>query len=60
MSVAPFSYGQGNPEANKLAREGSQASKDQDWDKSINLLKKATDIDNKYGAAFKPPVRWSE
>jgi tetratricopeptide (TPR) repeat protein len=43
-----FAHSQGNPEANKLAREGSQASKDQDWNKAINLLKKASDMDHKY------------
>jgi tetratricopeptide (TPR) repeat protein len=35
-------------EANKLAREGAEASKDQDWDKAIELLRKATDLDRKY------------
>ena len=35
-------------EANKLAREGAEASKDQEWDKAIELLRKATDLDRKY------------
>src|SRR6266576_1834053 len=35
-------------EANKLAREGAEASKNQDWDKAIELLRKATDLDHKY------------
>src|SRR5216110_2820640 len=35
-------------EANKLAREGSEASKNQEWDKAIELLRKATDLDHKY------------
>jgi tetratricopeptide (TPR) repeat protein len=35
-------------EANKLAREGAEASKDQEWDKAIDLLRKATDLDRKY------------
>jgi tetratricopeptide (TPR) repeat protein len=35
-------------EANKIAREGAEASKDQDWDKAIELLRKATDLDRKY------------
>ena len=48
ISFGQFAQGQGNPEANKLAREGTQASKDQDWDKAINLLKKASDMDHKY------------
>jgi tetratricopeptide (TPR) repeat protein len=35
-------------EANKLAREGADASKDQEWDKAIDLLRKATALDRKY------------
>ncbi len=35
-------------EANKLAREGAEASKNQEWDKAIELLRKATDLDHKY------------
>jgi tetratricopeptide (TPR) repeat protein len=37
-----------NPEANKLAREGADAAKNQDWDKAVDLLKKATAMDHKY------------
>jgi tetratricopeptide (TPR) repeat protein len=37
-----------NPEANKLAREGAEAAKNQDWDKAVDLLKKATAMDHKY------------
>jgi tetratricopeptide (TPR) repeat protein len=35
-------------EANKLAREGAEASKNQEWDKAIELLRKATALDHKY------------
>lgn len=38
-----------NPEANKLAREGAEAAKNQDWDKAVDLLKKANALDRKYG-----------
>ncbi len=38
-----------NPEANRLAREGAEAAKNQDWDKAVDLLKKATALDRKYG-----------
>ena len=38
-----------NPEANKLAREGAEAAKNQDWDKAVDSLKKATAMDKKYG-----------
>jgi tetratricopeptide (TPR) repeat protein len=35
-------------EANKLARDGAEASKNQEWDKAIDLLRKATAVDHKY------------
>jgi tetratricopeptide (TPR) repeat protein len=35
-------------EANKLAREGAEAAKDQEWDKAVELLRKATDLESKY------------
>ena len=38
-----------NPEANRLAREGAEAAKNQDWDKAVDSLKKATVMDKKYG-----------
>jgi tetratricopeptide (TPR) repeat protein len=37
-----------NPEANKLAVEGAKAAKSQDFDKAVDLLKKATGMDHKY------------
>src|SRR6201984_3320613 len=37
-----------NPEANRLAREGADAAKNQDFDKAVDLLKKATAMDHKY------------
>ena len=37
-----------NPEANRLAREGAEAAKNQDFDKAVDLLKKATTMDHKY------------
>src|SRR5678815_1048563 len=35
-------------EANKLARDGAEASKNQEWDKAVDLLRKATALDHKY------------
>jgi tetratricopeptide (TPR) repeat protein len=35
-------------EANRLAREGAEAAKNQDWDKAVELLRKATAMDHKY------------
>jgi tetratricopeptide (TPR) repeat protein len=37
-----------NVEANKLAREGAEAAKNQDWDKAVDLLRKAASMDHKY------------
>jgi tetratricopeptide (TPR) repeat protein len=37
-----------SPEANKLAVEGAKAAKSEDFDKAIDLLKKATGMDHKY------------
>jgi tetratricopeptide (TPR) repeat protein len=37
-----------NPEANRLAREGAEAAKNQDFDKAVDLLQKATGMDHKY------------
>jgi len=38
----------GNIEANKLAREGAEALKSNDFDKAVDLLRKATNLDHKY------------
>src|SRR6266446_8991616 len=35
-------------EANRLAREGSEAAKNQDWDKAVDLFRKASAMDHKY------------
>ncbi|HEY1893686.1 MAG TPA: tetratricopeptide repeat protein [Chthoniobacterales bacterium] len=35
-------------EANKLALDGAEASKNQEWDKAVDLLRKATALDHKY------------
>ena len=42
------SEGKKNPEANRLAREGAEAAKNQDFDKAVDSLKKATAMDHKY------------
>jgi len=38
----------GNAEANRLAREGAEALKSNDFDKAIDLLRKASNLDHKY------------
>ena len=42
------SEGKKNHEANRLAREGAEAAKNQDFDKAVDSLKKATAMDHKY------------
>jgi tetratricopeptide (TPR) repeat protein len=41
-------HAQPNPEANKLARAGTDAAKNSDFDTAIENLRKATDMDRKY------------
>jgi tetratricopeptide (TPR) repeat protein len=51
VCATQLSQAQGNKEAkeaNKLARDGADASKNQEWDKAIELLTKATSMDHKY------------
>jgi tetratricopeptide (TPR) repeat protein len=38
----------GNIEANRLAREGAEALKGNDFDKAVDLLRKAANLDHKY------------
>jgi tetratricopeptide (TPR) repeat protein len=42
-----FALGQANSEAARLAKEGAQANKNQDWDKAIDAFRKAAAIDHK-------------
>jgi len=37
-------------EANRLAREGAEAAKSEDWDKAVESLRKATTLDHKYAS----------
>jgi tetratricopeptide (TPR) repeat protein len=51
LCAAQLSEAQANKdakEANKLARDGAEASKNQDWDKAVDSLRKATALDHKY------------
>ena len=48
LSIAPAAQQEGSPEAAKIAREGSQAAKDQDWDKAIDRYRKASEMDRKF------------
>lgn len=48
LSTAQSAQQEGNPEAAKIAREGSQAAKDQNWDKAIERFRKAAEMDRKY------------
>ncbi|SRR6266404_3565931 len=48
LSLAQAAQQEGSPEAAKVAREGSQAAKDQDWNKAIEKFQKAAQMDRKY------------
>jgi len=48
LSIAPAAQQEGSPEAAKIAREGSQAAKDQDWDKAVERFRKASEMDRKF------------
>jgi tetratricopeptide (TPR) repeat protein len=48
LSFALAAQQEGNPEAAKIAREGSQAAKEQDWGKAIEHFRKASEMDRKY------------
>ncbi len=52
LSIAPAAQQGGSPEAAKIAREGSQAAKDQDWDKAIEKYRKASEMDRKFTASL--------
>jgi tetratricopeptide (TPR) repeat protein len=52
MAIAPAAQQEGNPEAAKIAREGSQAAKDQNWDKAIERFRKAAEMDRKFAASL--------
>lgn len=48
LSIAQSAPQEGNPEAAKIAREASQAAKDQNWDKAIEGFRKAAEKDRKF------------
>ena len=50
VCVSQVAQAQGNKEANKLAREGAEASRNQDYDKGVEQLRKATALDRKYAS----------
>jgi tetratricopeptide (TPR) repeat protein len=52
LVTAPAAQQEGNPEAAKLAREASQAAKDQNWDKAIDGFHKAAEKDRKFTASL--------
>ena len=48
LSAAPAAQQEGNPEAAKIAREASQAAKEQNWDRAIEGFRRASEKDRKY------------
>lgn len=52
LSLALAAQQEGSPEAAKIAREGSEAAKEQDWGKAIDRFRKATEMDRKYAQSL--------
>lgn len=52
LSMAQAAQQEGNPQAAKIARDASQAAKDQDWNKAIDGFRKAAEMDRKYTASL--------
>lgn len=55
LLVVPFSaslHGQANHEANNLARKGTDAARNQQWDEAVDDLRKATQMDRKYAPSL--------
>jgi len=50
LSIAQSAQQEGNPEAAKIAREATQAAKEQNLDKAIDGFRKAAEKDRKYTA----------
>src|SRR5206468_3656749 len=50
LCASQLSEAQATKEANKLARDGAEASKNQEWEKAVDLLRKATALDHKYAS----------
>jgi tetratricopeptide (TPR) repeat protein len=48
LSIAQAAQQEGNPQAAKIARDASQAAKDQDWNKAIEGFRKAAEMDRKF------------
>src|SRR5919201_7050805 len=48
LLVLPFLLVQRKPEVANLARQCAQASKEQNWDRAIELCRKAADLDRKF------------
>jgi len=52
FSIVQAASQEGNPQAAKLARDATAAAKDQDYNKAIDLLRKASEMDRKYTASL--------
>jgi tetratricopeptide (TPR) repeat protein len=48
LAISPVvSHAQGNREAAKLSREGTEALKKKEWDKAVDLFRRAADLDHR-------------
>ncbi len=48
LSFLQIAHAQGNAEATNLARRGSEAAKNKNWDKAIDEFRKAAQLDHKF------------
>lgn len=48
LSLSTIVQAQKEPESQKIARDGSEAAKNQDWDKAIDAFRKAAEMDKKW------------
>ena len=48
LTISHPTHAQGNSEAANLARQGSAAAKASDWNKAVDLFRKATEMDRKW------------
>lgn len=52
LSTVLAAQQEGNPEAAKIAREASQAAKEQNWDKAIDGFRRASEKDRKFSSSL--------
>src|SRR5437868_13098392 len=57
LSTVQSAQQEGSPEAAKIAREGSQAVRGQDWDKAVDRFRKVAEMDRQYSQNLAIPYQ---